>query len=169
MLPAPRLRCRSDLHALERAERLSDLVDFFLTGFLIPDRLLEQGRDLSDADESLTERGLEAVEFIDGNFDGRFLRCRIDRRCGVIGSVEVGRCGPRLTHPPELKSRVTSLLRMNSKFLLFDELQVGKVDQIVAGHRANCIHALIFSHASFLLGFGSLQSVFCNPMAGEVA
>ena len=45
-------RDRSHLHALERTECLADLVDFFLTDFLVTDRLLEQGCHLSDADES---------------------------------------------------------------------------------------------------------------------
>ena len=56
--PRPVLCCRSDPHALEGAQGLADLVDFLFTSLLIPDRLLEQGREFGQTSDGFAEGGL---------------------------------------------------------------------------------------------------------------
>jgi rhodanese-related sulfurtransferase len=45
-------------------------LDFTLVGSLITDRLTKQGSDLGDASKRIAQVALEAVEVVDGGFNG---------------------------------------------------------------------------------------------------
>lgn len=93
--------CGLDSHALEGAEGLAHGLDFALVGSLITDSLTEQGRDLGDASEGFAQVGFEAVEVVDGGFDG-WLAGGGDRADVATASVDwnlsapvdVRGCGP---------------------------------------------------------------------------
>ena len=62
--------CGLDSHSLEGAQCLTHGLNFALVGSLITDGLTKQGSDLGDSAERLTQVALEAVEVVDGNFNG---------------------------------------------------------------------------------------------------
>ena len=94
--------CCLDSHSLKGAECLAHGLDFTLVGSLITDRLPEQGSDLGDAAERIAQVALEAIEVVDGGFNGRFAGGGGNRSDVAVVSVDwnlsapvdVWGCGP---------------------------------------------------------------------------
>ena len=59
-----------DSDSLEGAQSLPHALDFAFVGSLVTDRLTKQGSDLGDSAERLAQVALEAVEVVDGSFNG---------------------------------------------------------------------------------------------------